>query len=39
MVKAARPVSATLVGDFTPRGGIYTKITASYSRIGRKRGR
>jgi 7-cyano-7-deazaguanine reductase len=32
VVKAARPVSATLVGEFTPRGGISTKITAAYSR-------
>jgi len=32
VVKAARPVSATLIGDFTPRGGVYTKITASWSR-------
>jgi 7-cyano-7-deazaguanine reductase len=32
IVKAARPVSATLVGDFTPRGGISTKITANWSR-------
>ena len=32
VVKAARPLSATLVGDFTPRGGISTKITAEWSR-------
>jgi 7-cyano-7-deazaguanine reductase len=32
VVKAARPVSATVVGEFTPRGGVYTKITASWSR-------
>jgi 7-cyano-7-deazaguanine reductase len=32
VVKAVRPVSATVVGDFTPRGGVYTKITASWSR-------
>jgi 7-cyano-7-deazaguanine reductase len=42
VVKAARPVSATLVGEFTPRGGISTKITAkmtaTHSRNG-KRGR
>ena len=38
VVKAARPVSATLVGEFTPRGGVYTKITASWSR-SRKRAR
>ena len=42
VVKAARPVSATLVGEFAPRGGISTritaKITAAHSRNG-KRGR
>ena len=32
VVKAARPHSATLIGEFTPRGGVYTKITASWSR-------
>lgn len=37
VVKAARPVSATLVGDFAPRGGVYTKITAEWSRAKRAR--
>ena len=32
VVKAARPLSAALVGEFTPRGGISTKITAHWSR-------
>jgi len=32
VVKACEPASATVVGDFTPRGGISTKITASYRR-------
>lgn len=32
VVKAARPLRAELTGDFTPRGGISTRITASYSR-------
>jgi 7-cyano-7-deazaguanine reductase len=36
IVQAAQPVSATMVGEFTPRGGVYTKITANWSR---KRGR
>jgi 7-cyano-7-deazaguanine reductase len=35
IVKAARPISATLVGEFTPRGGVYTKITANFSRRSR----
>lgn len=32
VVKAAKPVSATVVGEFTPRGGVYSKISASWSR-------
>jgi 7-cyano-7-deazaguanine reductase len=36
VVRAARPVSATVVGEFTPRGGVYSKVKASWSR---KRGR
>jgi 7-cyano-7-deazaguanine reductase len=32
VVKAARPLSATLIGEFAPRGGISTKITASWNR-------
>jgi 7-cyano-7-deazaguanine reductase len=36
VVKAANPFSATVIGEFTPRGGVYSKITASWSR---KRGR
>ena len=37
VVKACDPVSATLVGEFTPRGGIYTNITANYHRPKGKR--
>jgi 7-cyano-7-deazaguanine reductase len=39
IVKAARPIAATLTGEFTPRGGVYTKITASFrgKRESRKR--
>ena len=36
VVKAARPVEATVIGEFTPRGGVHTKITAAWRR---KRGR
>lgn len=36
VVAAANPVSATVTGEFTPRGGIYSKVTASWSK---KRGR
>jgi 7-cyano-7-deazaguanine reductase len=32
VVKAARPLSATVIGEFTPRGGIHTQITASWRR-------
>ena len=32
IVKAAKPHSAQVVGDFTPRGGVYSKITASWKR-------
>jgi 7-cyano-7-deazaguanine reductase len=31
VVGAVRPVSATIIGEFTPRGGVYSKITASWS--------
>lgn len=32
VVKAADPVEATVVGDFAPRGGITTRVTATYKR-------
>ena len=32
VVKAARPVSATVIGDFSARGGISTRITASWDK-------
>jgi 7-cyano-7-deazaguanine reductase len=35
VVKAANPVTATVVGDFTPRGGVSSTITASWSRAQR----
>jgi 7-cyano-7-deazaguanine reductase len=31
-VAAAKPVSATVTGEFTPRGGLHSKITASWSK-------
>jgi 7-cyano-7-deazaguanine reductase len=37
VVKAAKPVSATVVGDFTPRGGLGTLVTATWSRKRGKR--
>ena len=36
IVKAAQPLSATLAGEFTPRGGVYTKITANWTRSRRR---
>ncbi len=35
VVKAANPKSATVIGDFSPRGGLGTVVTASYTRKGR----
>lgn len=32
IVKAADPVEATVVGEFAPRGGITTRVTATYKR-------
>jgi len=37
VVKATRPLWAELIGDFTPRGGISTRIKASYSRKANSR--
>jgi 7-cyano-7-deazaguanine reductase len=36
VVAACKPVSATVVGEFNPRGGIYSKVTVNWSK---KRGR
>ena len=32
VVKAAKPVSASVTGEFTPRGGLHSKVTANWSR-------
>ena len=32
VVKAAKPVRATVVGEFTPRGGLATVVTATWGR-------
>jgi 7-cyano-7-deazaguanine reductase len=37
VVKAAKPWEATVIGDFMPRGGVHTRITATYSRPRGKR--
>ena len=31
VVKAADPVQATVIGEFAPRGGVSTRVTATYS--------
>jgi 7-cyano-7-deazaguanine reductase len=38
-VAVVKPVSATVTGEFTPRGGIYSKVTASWSAKRRVRRR
>jgi 7-cyano-7-deazaguanine reductase len=37
VVQAADPITATVVGDFTPRGGLSSVVTASWSRKRGKR--
>ncbi|MCL4401496.1 MAG: preQ(1) synthase [Acidobacteria bacterium] len=32
VVKAAKPVQATVTGEFTPRGGLQSKVTATWSK-------
>jgi 7-cyano-7-deazaguanine reductase len=32
VVAAAKPITATVVGEFTPRGGLHAKVTATWSR-------
>jgi 7-cyano-7-deazaguanine reductase len=37
VVKACNPIRATVVGDFSPRGGLGTVVTAEYTRKRGKR--
>ena len=37
IVAACQPVSITVTGEFTPRGGVYSAITASWSKPVRRR--
>jgi 7-cyano-7-deazaguanine reductase len=39
LVAACRPLSMTVRGEFTPRGGILTKVEARYTRPRRRRSR
>ena len=32
VVDAAKPVAATVIGEFSPRGGLHSKITATWSK-------
>jgi 7-cyano-7-deazaguanine reductase len=32
VVAAARPITTTVVGEFTPRGGLHAKVTATWSK-------
>ncbi|SRR5579883_3232067 len=36
IVRACKPLSATVIGDFAARGGMPTKITAEYQRGGKR---
>ena len=36
VVRTVRPVSATVIGEFTPRGGLRSTVTATYRRRARK---
>jgi 7-cyano-7-deazaguanine reductase len=37
VVKATKPLWATLVGEFTPRGGLQSRITARYEKQSKPR--
>src|ERR1700733_144948 len=40
VVRAARPMSLTVTGDFAPRGGLGSRMTAHWSqKAGKKRGK
>ena len=39
VVKATRPVSASLAGEFTPRGGLHSRVTAQYTAKSGKNGK
>ena len=32
VVRATKPVSAEVIGEFTPRGGLHSKVTATWSK-------
>lgn len=36
VVTATKPVSASVTGEFTPRGGLHSKVTATWTKTGKK---
>ncbi len=32
VIQAAKPVSVTVIGEFTPRGGLHSKVSATWSK-------
>ena len=39
VVRACRPIRATIIGEFAPRGGLSTLVTATYERAKDRKGR
>ena len=39
VVAATEPISATLTGEFTPRGGLHSKVTATWTQKRSARGK
>ncbi len=39
IVAAAKPVTAIVVGEFTPRGGLNSRVTATYYKTAPKKGK
>ena len=37
VVNAVKPVAATVTGEFTPRGGLHSRVTANWSKSKRAR--
>ena len=36
VVKTTKPVNATVIGEFTPRGGLQSRVTATWSKRSRR---
>lgn len=37
VVKATKPVKATVIGDFTPRGGVSTRVSARFEKTSKRK--